>query len=265
MIFNEISKVISNREIAENIFEAILSSPNISKKSQAGQFINILPSKNWGKIMRRPMSIASQKNGNISIIYKVFGEGTKIMSKWKQNDQIDIIGPLGNSWTNFENKTPVLIGGGVGIAPIINLHNMLCKKSIQHILIMGAKTKEEHFMNHDVDNHILLCTDKGGLGIKGNILIPLYEIIKNIDIDDIKIFTCGPPGMMKAVTRFSIEKHIDCDLALETIMACGVGICQGCTIVKKCTNQNHSYRSKYALACIDGPIFNIKDLEYDCI
>ncbi len=101
MIFNENSVVISNKKIAENIYKAILKSPNISKISKPGQFINILPSKKWSKVMRRPMSIASQDNENISIIYKVFGEGTEIMSKWNENDQVDIIGPLGNYWEGF--------------------------------------------------------------------------------------------------------------------------------------------------------------------
>ena len=260
MIYNEIAKIISNKKIADNIYETIMISPEISQQSKPGQFINILPFKNWNKVMRRPMSIASQNNNKISIIYKVFGEGTDIMSKWKTNQKVDIIGPLGNCWENFSDKLPILIGGGVGIAPIINLHNMLNDLEIKHILIMGAKTKKEHFMNHDVDNHILLCTDKGGLGIKGNILTPLNEITKNIKVDDFKIFTCGPPGMMRAVAEYCLKNNIDCELALETIMACGVGICQGCTIIKNSNIKDNTYREKYALACIDGPIFNLKDL-----
>ena len=96
MIYNEISRVESNEKIAENIYEAILISPRISKVSMPGQFINILPNKSWSNAMRRPMSIAWQKNERISIIYKIFGEGTKIISEWKKGEYIDIIGPLGN-------------------------------------------------------------------------------------------------------------------------------------------------------------------------
>ena len=265
MIYNEIAKVVSNEMIAENIYEAVLFSPNISNSSKPGQFINILPSDNWNKIMRRPMSIASQKDGHISIIYKIFGEGTHLMSQWKSKDQVDIIGPLGNCWENFSDKLPILIGGGVGIAPIINLHNMLDDLKIKHMLIMGARTKKEHFMNHDIDNHILLCTDKGGLGIKGNVLSPLREIIKSNKTDDIKIFACGPSPMMKAVSKFSLDNNIECNLALETIMACGIGICQGCTIVKKSKCSDDSYRNKFVLACMDGPVFNLENLEYDYI
>jgi len=263
MIYNEIAKVISNEKIAENIYKAILFSPNISKSSKPGQFINILPSKNWDKVMRRPMSIASQENDEISIIYKIFGEGTELMSKWKYQDEIDIIGPLGNFWEDFSDKLPVLIGGGVGIAPIMNLHDLLNDLKIEHIVIVGAKVKNEHFMNHDPDNNILLCTDDGSFGIKGNVLSPLSEIIKVNKNDGIKIFACGPTPMMKAVASFSLGHDIDCDLALETIMACGIGICQGCTIVKNNKYLDNTYRDKYALACLDGPVFKLRDLEYD--
>ena len=95
-IYSEIASVKSNKMIADNIYEAVLYSPNISAQSKPGQFINILPSYNWNNVMRRPMSVASQNHDLISIIYKVFGEGTKIISMWKNDDKIDIIGPLGN-------------------------------------------------------------------------------------------------------------------------------------------------------------------------
>ena len=104
MIYNEKAKVLSNKEIAHNIYESILHSPKISNETKPGQFINILPNKTWANVMRRPMSVAWQKDGNISIIYKIFGEGTKIISKWKENSNVDIIGPLGNHWKDYNNN-----------------------------------------------------------------------------------------------------------------------------------------------------------------
>ena len=124
-IFQENAKVICTREIADNTFETILYSPQISKCAKPGQFINILPSLDWSLMMRRPMSIASQKDSNNSIIYKVVGEGTKLMRQWKESQIIDIIGPLGNYWGGYKEYKPILIGGGVGIAPIMNLNNYL--------------------------------------------------------------------------------------------------------------------------------------------
>ena len=250
---------MSNERIADNIYEAFLSSPKISQCSHPGQFINILPSSNWNNIMRRPMSIASQSDNKISIIYKIFGEGTQLMSEWKKNDKVDIIGPLGNKWFDYENKYPILIGGGVGIAPILNLHNYLSKENISNSLICGAKTRDEHFLDHSPKKNIFMTTDMHDFGIKGNALDALEIILNDISLP-IKIFACGPHGMLKAIYDYSIKNNYDCQLALETIMACGIGICQGCTIEKKCSEDLHTYRNKYALACIDGPVFNIEEL-----
>ena len=258
MIFNEKAKVVSNKQVAANIFEAILYSPKISESAAPGQFINILPHRDWSNVMRRPMSVAWQKDNEISIIYKVFGRGTKIISEWSKGDIVDIVGPLGNKWSGYKDKMPILIGGGVGIAPILNLHKHLSNIDINHMLIMGARYKNEHFINHNPDKRIYVCTELEDWGFKGNVISALDEIGYN-DFQTSKIFACGPPGMMKAVARYSEGNNIDCDLALETIMACGIGICQGCSIVRD-DNTSNTYRKKYALACIDGPIFNVKEL-----
>ena len=100
-IFHEVAQGISNVEIASGIYEANIKSLNISKVSRPGQFINILPSKNFQNVMRRPMSIASQSDDEISIIYKPIGEGTEIMMRWVEGEEVDYIGPLGNYWTSY--------------------------------------------------------------------------------------------------------------------------------------------------------------------
>ena len=124
-IFNEKAVITSNKLIAFNTYEATMDAPQVSQSVLPGQFINILPNESWDKVMRRPMSVASCNENKISIIYKAVGDGTKIMSEWKKGDKVDIIGPLGNFWDNFDKKTPVIIGGGVGVAPILFLHNHL--------------------------------------------------------------------------------------------------------------------------------------------
>ena len=167
MIYNEIAIVKSNKKIADNTFQAILYSPKISKDIKPGQFINILPSKGWDKVMRRPMSISSTDQESLNIIYKIVGEGTLEMSNWINGNKIDIIGPLGNHWTDFK-KEPIIVGGGVGIAPILFLHEFLLKKKIKHTLIMGARDIGEHFLRHSIKDDIILggidnnniCTSK---------------------------------------------------------------------------------------------------------
>ena len=262
MIYNEISKVISNEEISEGIYKTVFFTPTISVNSHPGQFVNILPSFDWSHVMRRPMSIASQGNDEISIIYKAIGEGTQIMANWEKETNVDLIGPLGNYWEGYDITHPILIGGGVGIAPILNLHTLLKKDQIRHILIMGAMNEREHFLKHDPANHVHISTDDGSMGIHGNVVDALKFIFpdRHYPIDS-KIFSCGPPLMMEAVRSYSLNNHLECDLALETIMACGIGICQGCTVEREIDKQtDHSYRNRFALACMDGPIFKAEEI-----
>ena len=213
--------------------------------------------------MRRPMSVASQKEGEISIIYKVVGDGTQYMKDWEKGDTVDIIGPLGNFWENYKGTFPILVGGGVGIAPILTFHNQLNEQNIAHALIMGAQTKVDHFMAHEPSKQIYMTTDDGTFGIHGNVLQPLMEIIESNGYSEPKVFTCGPPAMMEAIKHYTDESDIQCDVALETIMACGFGICQGCTVeYSESENKDaHSYRHKFGLVCLDGPIFNAKEIK----
>ena len=262
MIFKEIGKVISNEQISEGIYQTVFHAKKIASQSHPGQFVNILPSSNWEYVMRRPMSIASQGKGEISIIYKAVGAGTRIMANWEIDTKVDLIGPLGNYWEGYESSSPILIGGGVGIAPIFNLHNLLKRDQIKHILIMGARNEREHFLKQNMENKIYLSTDDGSIGIPGTVVDALRSIFPNGNYPSCcKIFSCGPPMMMESIRNYSLQNDLECDLALETIMACGFGICQGCTVEKKPeTAYQHSYRNKFALACMDGPIFNAEEI-----
>ena len=262
MIHREMGKVILNEEIADGIFKTNFIASGISSDSKPGQFVNILPCPDWQQVMRRPMSIASQGNDEISIIYKAIGEGTRIMADWKAGAKVDLIGPLGNYWDGYESRQPILIGGGVGIAPILNFHHLLQGKQIDHILIMGARKAGEHFLEHNPDKEIYLATDDGSLGITGNVVDALKSLFQNgSHPKNSKIFCCGPPLMMESVRLYALEHQLPCDFALETIMACGIGICQGCTVERKVTESNsHSYRNRFALACMDGPIFSGQEI-----
>ena len=261
MIYNEISKVIDNKEIAENIYQAHISSENISKAAKSGQFVNILPSSDFDKTMRRPMSLSYQDDDSFKIIYKPIGEGTNIMKDWRKGDVIDIIGPLGNSWDTSGDKEAILLGGGVGIAPILNLYNNIKSTKTAH-LFFGARKKEEHFIKHDPDNNIYISTDNGSAGIKGNLFEAMNSIFDINKLKDKSIYVCGPPRMMETVREFVVEHDIECYLALETIMACGIGICQGCA-VEKCISASGSdtYRNKYELVCMDGPIYKANEVK----
>ena len=135
-----------------------------------------------------------------------------------------------------------------------------CHRTRKHILC--CNTGSEHFFNHDIKNNVYLSTDDGTSGIKGNLFEAVCSIFTKDEIKDMILYVCGPPRMMEAFRIFSIENKIKCYLALETIMACGIGICQGCTIEKSIIrSETNSYRNTFELACIDGPIFKANEVK----
>ena len=200
-------KVISNAEIAAGIYETVFYSPTISSIAKPGQFVNILPTSDWEHVMRRPMSIASQRNDEISIIYKSVGNGTRIMAGWRRGNIVDIIGPLGNYWKGYELTFPILIGGGVGIAPIINLYNQI-KGLLKTHLFIGARGKDEHFIKHDPNNNIFLSTDDGSVGIRGNLFEALIQTFPVKELKKKTLYVCGPPVMMEKIRDYTVKNNI---------------------------------------------------------
>ena len=256
------SKVVSNKKLSSTMWEAILESPKIASLSKPGQFINIIPSKSWNNVMRRPMSIAGVYNEQIKLLYKIIGNGTYDMSNWEVGDEVDIIGPLGNNFGSYDNCLPILIGGGTGTAPLLFLRNVINQKKIASKLIIGARTKEEHFIEHNPNKGLYITTDNGSCGIKGNVITALKEVYLDNKNKKIKIFACGPNMMMKSIQDFSKEYNLICELSLECIMACGIGLCQGCTVEMENLNKSkiNSYREKFQLLCVDGPVIKSNEV-----
>ena len=226
----ERARIKSNCEVAHNIWETHYEAPNIANNYLgAGQFINILALDDWSHPLRRPMSIASVEHESVSIIYKIFGDVTKILASQKEGEIVELMGPLGNTFSNWNNGTyPVLIGGGVGLAPILNLKKECTTKKVDHTMIIGAKSGNEHFIEHDPEENIYLTTDDGTIGDEGTVMEPLKRII--IENNNTYLFACGPEPMLHAVREFALKNNIPAQLSVESYMGCGFGLCQGCVI-----------------------------------
>jgi len=259
----EDAQILLNKQIARGIWQMKMEAQQvISEIKGPGQFINIAVSSSWDLPLRRPMSIADVNKSNLSIIYKIFGEGTQRLSQKKLGERVNILGPLGNtfSFENINKYYPVLVGGGIGIAPVLWIHQILDKKRINHDLICGAVTSEEHFMKHEPDRRIFLTTDDGSKGEKGTILPTLKRIIGERKKPE--IYACGPELMIKAIHEYIFEVDVPCQMALESYMACGIGICQGCVVsTAKKRPKKHSYHETYSLVCEDGPVYNAYNIE----
>ena len=233
---NNYQGTVKNIEkIASNTFRMDIVSDleNVS----AGQFISILCP---NKTLRRPFSVAGIKNNVISVLFKLKGEGTQYLSYLKPGDFIDFIAPLGNGF-NIENKKSLLIGAGIGIAPMLFLKSELNKKNINNYLITGFREKSE----------VINGRDETVIG--GSVLDNIECLIKKLKPEI--IYSCGPSIVLKLVSELGIKLGIETQVALERVMACSIGVCRGCVIK---LNKNNELIN--ASVCKDGPVFKGKEV-----
>lgn len=258
----EQSKILDNDQIAHGIFRMTVASEMIAAAHPSpGQFVNICVNDSWEHPLRRPMSIAGLDGERLIIIYKVFGEGTEILAGRQEGETIDILGPLGNSFGNSHGCTPILVGGGVGLAPILWLHERFVSRGIKHSTIIGARSSGEHFHTHAPSDGLFLTTDDGSVGEKGTVIPTLRKICA--DLSNPRIFACGPEPMLKAVHEYANESKIPGELSVESYMGCATGICQGC-VVERATDGSpeHSYHERYSLVCCDGPVYRAEEIVF---
>ena len=248
-------KIIENNQVAKNIWRMVIDAPSIAQQYKgAGQFISLSLNKSDGHILRRPMSIASVDGKAITIIYKVFGEVTKNLTSLNSTDSIELLGPLGNTFNlNIDGYTRVLIGGGIGLSPILNLDDVLRKNGNNVYTIIGAKSGDEHFIEHDTTNNYYLSSDDGSVGINGNVIDALSKVID--EIPNPYIYACGPEIMLKNLKLYLKKANLSGQFSVESYMACGFGFCQGCAI-------SNDTKSGYSLVCKEGPVFDHNEVKF---
>ena len=234
-------KVLSNIKLSEDTWKLTFENKIIAESSKPGQFVSILCE---DLTLRRPFSIANSKNNTFEIIYKIKGKGTKYLSSLNSGDLTDIIGPLGKGF-NAENKNSLLIGCGVGIAPIIFLSEILNKSAIKYTFMECSQT----YLDYAHSDNQIIITEDGSAGLEGRLDKHLENIIKETKPE--KIYTCGPNAALKYIIQVAKKYNIQTEVALERDFACGTGVCMGCTVQ---INRNGKLVNKRI--CKDGPVFN---------
>lgn len=246
------SPIVETKQVHENIFIQKIHSPEIAQLIKPGQFLNIRVSENTFPLLRRPFSICDVEGDNIFLMFNILGEGTRILAHKHPGDLVDILGPLGNGFNlDGDYKTAIIVAGGLGAAPFPYLTRKIkSKKNI--VSFVGGRTKQD-VITYEFEN-LILSSDDGSLGFKGNVVQSLEQNLDKIDIASSKVFACGPNAMLRVLKDFCLNHNLDCEVSTECAMACGFGICQGCPI------ESTSNSEKYLLVCKDGPVFNVKDV-----
>lgn len=246
--------IVSQTSIATDIYDMRLAVGDMAFSAKPGQFISVY-SNDGSKLLPRPISICGidKENGEIRIVYRVVGEGTKEFSTYSKGDQLDVMGPLGNGYT-LKDKKAILIGGGIGIPPMLELAKQLdCEKTI----VLGYR--DEVFLKTEFEQYgaVYVSSDFGTVGIKGTVL----DAIKEYGVTGDVIYACGPMPMLRAIKKYAAKKGIEAQISLEERMACGIGACLGC--VCQSTEIDHHTHVKNKRICKDGPVFDAREVEIE--
>ncbi len=245
--------VVSNEKLSERHFLLSLKSSDKLIKVHPGQFVNVLIPKTNEIFLRRPFSVhdIDYENNILKLFIQIAGKGTDTLSHIKIGEVLNLIYPLGNSFSfNNDNKC-LLIGGGCGIAPLLLLSKTMFQQGIKHSVIIGARYKNEITEIEEYQKYadVYFSTDDGSLGEKG--FVTKHFIVSEIGNKFNKVFACGPEPMLKAIANISKERNVDCEVSLENTMACGFGVCLCCVTETVDGRQ---------CVCTKGPVFNSSDL-----
>lgn len=253
----ELAKVRSQKCLAQGIFDMWIET-TLAAEARAGQFICVYP-KNESMLLPRPISICevNEDKTALRIVYRVAGKGTAEFSEYTGGTEIAVMGPLGNGFPVEEvtdtSQTVFLMGGGIGIPPILQLAKSLnCQKKI----IVGYRNADL-FLKEDLEKYgeVVIATEDGSAGTKGNVM----DAIREQGLQGDMIFACGPMPMLRVIKQYAQGEEMDAYISLEERMACGVGACLGC-VCKTKEVDSHSHVNN-ARICTDGPVFEAREVE----
>ena len=249
--------VVSQEEIGKDIFSLWLQTDQMAQYARPGQFLSLYTG-NAGKLLLRPISICEidKETSRIRLVYRVTGKntGTEAFSKMQLGDKIEALGPLGNGFPleEAEGKKVFLIGGGIGIPPMLETAKQL---NAQKTAVLGYR--DELFLNEEFAKYadVYVATEDGSSGTKGNVLNAIQEKTLEADV----IFACGPTPMLRALKEYAAANHITCWISMEERMACGIGACLACVCKSKDIDAHSQVHNKRV--CKDGPVFLSTEVE----
>lgn len=247
-------KVVGNKLLTDDFCVIELESATDLPDFKPGQFVQVKIDGSPETFLRRPISIhdVDFKRKRYKMLIQVLGKGTETLYHLKVGDYLNVVYPLGNSFSIPEKKEKVLlIGGGTGIAPLLFLGKSLKDKGYDPEFLLGFRNRSRVILLDEYNSlgGIYITTEDGSMGEEGYVTDHSILVSKKID----RIYCCGPDAMMHSVSNYCKTKNIICEVSLENLMACGIGICLCCIVETSGGN---------LCTCTDGPVFNIKELKW---
>ena len=247
-------KIVKNERLSDSYSLFVLEPINGElPEMQPGQFVQVEVPNSKSTYLRRPISInyVDYANNQLWLLVRKAGEGTSSLMKLAESDVVNLMLPLGNGFTIFPGETMLLIGGGVGVAPLLYLGKKAKEAGANVKFLLGARTENDllELEQFEAVGDVFVSTENGGKGEKG--FVTQHSVLNSGSFS--RIACCGPMPMMKAVAKIAKDKSIVCEVSLENVMACGLGACLCC--VEDTVEGN-------VCVCKEGPVFNIKRLKW---
>ena len=247
-------KIVKNERLSDSYSLFVLEPINGElPEMHPGQFVQVEVPNSKSTYLRRPISInyVDYANNQLWLLVRKAGEGTSSLMKLAENNIVNLMLPLGNGFTIFPGETMLLIGGGVGVAPLLYLGKKAKEAGANVKFLLGARTENDLLELEQFESvgEVFVSTENGGKGEKG--FVTQHSVLNSGSFS--RIACCGPMPMMKAVAKIAKENGIECEVSLENVMACGLGACLCC--VEDTVEGN-------VCVCKEGPVFNIKSLKW---
>lgn len=239
--------IVSKKELVKDVYEMVLEGEAASFIQAPGQFINIKINDSLQPYLRRPMSICDYDDHHMKMIFKVVGEGTKILSQKEIGEKLDCLMGLGNGFVDLDVQKAVVIGGGLGVPPMYKLAKDLVARGVEVKAILGFNSYNDVFYKEEFEKicPTFITTMDGSLGLKGTVIDALK--VHQIEFD--KYYTCGPEKMLDALVSSYPQNGY---LSFEARMGCGFGACMGCSCQVK--------TKPYKRICVEGPVLESSEV-----
>ena len=255
--FKETARVISQESLGGQIYSMWIQTKTIAGNARPGQFVSVY-TQDGSKLLPRPISLCEidKEKGALRLVYRVTGPktGTESFSRLHAGAQLELLGPLGNGFPLEEaaGRKVFLMGGGIGVPPILETMKQLDAKKIA---VLGYR--DELFLNKEFEKNgeVYIATEDGSAGTKGNVM----DAIRENELDAEVIYACGPTPMLRALKQYASENHMECWISMEEKMACGIGACLACVCKSKEVDGHTNVHNKRV--CKEGPVFLAEEVE----
>ncbi|MFH0811142.1 MAG: dihydroorotate dehydrogenase electron transfer subunit [Pseudomonadota bacterium] len=261
------AKVLSNMQAAEGLWLMRLEAPECARTALPGQFIMLRVAPALDPLLKRAFAVHSAEpdKGVIDILYAVVGKGTELLSRVRSGELLEAIGPLGRGFRIDHDRDPILVGGGVGVAPLLLLAEHMKKSKAQVRLFYGCRSASglaqvDAFLRLGVS--VTITTEDGSRGHEGmvtDLLLPEL-MAAGIGPPPASVYACGPKQLLASVARLCRGVGVPCQVSLHPFMGCGIGACLGCAVPRA---QTEGRGLSYAKACVDGPVFDAEEVNLE--